>query len=167
MCKWRRLVFILPSPRPSRWKLNYPVMIFTRLDASAVRKLRIWCWCVCVCRSRRASECCSPLSVACLRPLNFRSMAGQILAATLRLDRPCPFKIERWLACFGSWSAEGSHELTRRETTSDSLEEGMFLTTAYWPNGFKGKQTLRCKSVPAGNSPINSPRKSKIFSQVV
>lgn len=122
---------------------------------------------VSVCRSRRASECCSPLSVACLRPLNFWSMAGQILAATLRLDRPCPFKVERWLACFGSWSAEGSHELTRRETRSDLLEEGMFLATVYWPKSFKGKQTWRCKWQPAGNSPINSPRKSKIFSQVV
>lgn len=118
---------------------------------------------VCVCVDPDEPQCCSPLSVACLRPLNFWSMAGQILAATPGLDRPCPFKIERWLACFGSWSAEGSHELTRRETRSGSLEEGRFLTTVYWPNGFKGKQTLRCKSQPAGNSPIKFSQEIKDF----
>lgn len=40
------------------------------------------------CRSRRASECCSPLSVACLRPLNFsiddRAKSFPLLAGSIR-----------------------------------------------------------------------------------
>lgn len=53
------------------------------------------------------------------------SMAGEILPATPRLGQPCPFKIEHWLACCGSWRAGSSLELTRGETRSDSLGEGV------------------------------------------
>lgn len=113
VCKWRHLVFILLPPLTSRWKLSYLVMIFNRMDGSALRKLKIWCLCMRLClvskqRSWKGLERVvdSALSGSRLFLLCLRSMAGEIISATAWLGQPCPIRIEHWLACFGSRSGE-------------------------------------------------------------
>lgn len=79
--------------------------------------------CVCVCVDQNEPQSVADPSQWLASVL--RSMAGEILPATPRRGQPCPFKIEHWLACCGSWRAGSSLELTRRETRSDSLGEGV------------------------------------------